>query len=90
MTDAVLESTASLVHILLLTVIGCVAGVLGAFHRRSGNLKLAVIAYRIALWCLFFALLEVPRYEKARQSEEFSQKLQRDHEENSNHRALTP
>jgi protein-S-isoprenylcysteine O-methyltransferase Ste14 len=53
----------------LLTGIGVLAGMVAAYHRRAGRWQLALIAYRVAFWCLFFAVAQVPQYTK--QLEEF-------------------
>jgi hypothetical protein len=62
----------------LLTGIGVLAGTVGAYHRKAGRWGLALVAYRVAFWCLLLAVLQVPSYQDAREAEEFRERWERE------------
>jgi hypothetical protein len=76
----VLRSTAVASRMLLLTGVGVTAGTVGARHRKAGNWGLALVAYRVAVWCLFLAVMQVPNYVRFTQLEEFQERWQEDRE----------
>jgi hypothetical protein len=68
------RSTAIGTVMALLTGIGVLAGMVGAFHRKAGEWKLALIAYRVAFWCLLLAVVLVPSYQNTKEAEEFRER----------------
>ena len=58
----------------LLAGIGVIAGVIGAKYRKEGRLDVALTAYRVAVWCLFFAFWGAAQYHSIKRQEDFIKK----------------
>jgi hypothetical protein len=72
--EGVVRSTVIATVMSLLTGIGVLTGMVAAYHRKAGRWQLALIAYRVAFWCLFFAVAQVPHYQYTKELEEFRQR----------------
>jgi hypothetical protein len=74
----VFRSTVIATVMCLLTGIGVVAGIVGAYHRKAGEWRLALIAYRVAFWCLLLAVVQVPYYQFTKEGEEFKERWKKE------------
>jgi hypothetical protein len=72
------RSTVTATLMCLFTGLGVMAGMVAAYHRKAGQLKLALIAYRVAFWCLLLAVVQVPNYHYAREAEEFRERWKKE------------
>jgi hypothetical protein len=50
----------------------------GAYHRKAGDWRLALVAYRVAFWCLLLAVIQVPTYHYTREAEEFRERWRKE------------
>ena len=57
--------------------IGVLAGVIAAGQRKQGNVQPAFLGYRIAVWCLFLALVQALNYQNDRERERIADEIKR-------------
>lgn len=61
----------------LFAVIGIIAGLMAAGQRKKGNVAAAFLGYRIAVWCLFLALVQALAYQNDRERERIDDEIKR-------------
>jgi hypothetical protein len=88
LAGGIAQSTAVLLITLLLAVIGISAGATAAKLRKQHKFDDAIFAYRIAVWCLFLALIQVPDYYREKEHKRFDEEFAREREEIKKHYRL--
>jgi hypothetical protein len=71
------QSTVSLLGTLMFAAIGIIAGATAAKLRKQRKIDDMIFAYRIAVWCLFLALIQLPSYYSEKDQERFAEELAR-------------
>jgi DMSO/TMAO reductase YedYZ heme-binding membrane subunit len=69
------NSTAAALSAGFLGVCGLSAGLIGAAARGKGRWPQAVTAYRVAMWCFFFAAVHVAKYYIAAEREAVEERV---------------
>src|SRR5262245_42211053 len=82
------QSTTILIGTLMLAGIGISAGATAAKLRKRQKIDDAIFTYRIAVWCLFLALIQVPSYYREEDHERFAREHARKWEEIDQHYRL--
>jgi hypothetical protein len=77
-SQALTEAAVVALALGMFAIIGVGAGVAGANYRKKGDLKTAITAYRVAVWCLFFALLQALSIHGAIHRDEFKKQFDED------------
>ena len=69
------DSGAAGISAAFLGVCGLAAGLIGAAERRQERWPKAVMAYRVAMWCFFLAVLHVVKYHVAAEREAVEERV---------------